>query len=97
MDRYGQLTAHRLGAPYVSQVLKARLRAVAIDAHLYSAHSLRSGLVTEAAKAGVPSWKIRQQTGHRSDTTLARYIRDAELWQGNAAAAALAPRRPGRS
>jgi hypothetical protein len=44
--------------------------------------------VTEAARAEVPPWKIRQQTGHRSDAMLSRYIRDEEVWRGNAAVAA---------
>jgi integrase len=54
-----------------------------------SAHSLRSGLVTAAAKAGVSSWKIRQQTGHKSDAMLHRYIRDADIFTENAAGALL--------
>ncbi|MFO1362559.1 MAG: site-specific integrase [Burkholderiales bacterium] len=87
-DRYGHLTPHRLDAGYVSRIVKKRLVALEVDPKLYSAHSLRSGLVTEAARAGVPSWKIRQQTGHRSDAMLSRYIRDEEIWRGNAAAAA---------
>lgn len=54
-----------------------------------SGHSLRAGLVTSAAKAGVSSWKIRQQTGHRSDAMLQRYIRDADIFVENAAGALL--------
>jgi integrase len=52
----------------------------------YSGHSLRAGLATSAASAGVSSWKIRQQTGHASDAMLSRYIRDGELFVDNAAA-----------
>ena len=37
----------------------------------------------QAAQAGVPSWKIRQQTGHASDAMLVRYIRDGELFLNN--------------
>jgi hypothetical protein len=33
-----------------------------------------SGLATSAAQHGIPSWKIRQQTGHKSDAMLSRYI-----------------------
>jgi len=91
-DRGGGLTALRLDGGYVSQVVKDRLEALGIDPKSYSAHSLRAGLVTEAARAGVPSWKIRQQTGHRSEATLARYVRDAELWQNNSALAAFGRR-----
>lgn len=87
-DRYGHLTPHRLDAGYVSCVVKGRLRTLGVDPKLYSSHSIRAGLVTEAARAGVPSWRIRRTTGHRSDAMVARYVRDAELWEGNAAVAA---------
>jgi hypothetical protein len=46
-------------------------------------------LATSAAQVGVPSWKIRQQTGHASEAMLARYIRDGELFVDNAAGALL--------
>jgi len=92
-DRGGAVTDKRLSAAYVSKMLKKRLRALDVDPSPYSAHSLRAGLVTEAARAGVPSWKIRQQTGHRSEATLARYIRDADLWRNNSAVAAFGARR----
>lgn len=38
-------------------------------------HSLRAGYCTEAATVGLQPYQIREQTGHRSDVTLARYIR----------------------
>jgi integrase len=88
-DKNGELTHDRLAAAYVSQVLKGRLTSMGVDAQAYSAHSLRAGLITEAARAGVPSWKIRQQTGHRTETILARYIRDTEVWTNNAAGVVL--------
>jgi integrase len=40
-------------------------------------HSLRAGYCTEAAVAGLQPYQIRQQTGHKSDLILARYIRPA--------------------
>jgi hypothetical protein len=46
-------------------------------------------MIPSAAKAGGSSWKIRQQTGHKSETILQRYIRDAEIYEGNAAGSAL--------
>lgn len=70
-------------------VVKERLAAAGIDPAGYSGHSLRAGLATSAAQAGVSSWKIRQQTGHVSDAMLARYIRDGELFVHNAAGALL--------
>ena len=41
-------------------------------------HSLRAGYCTEAATAGLQPYQIREQTGHRSDVTLARYIRPVQ-------------------
>ena len=92
--RGGTVQADRLDSAYVAAIVKRRLSAIGVDSTLYSGHSLRAGLVTEAARAGVPAWKIKQQTGHKSDANLGRYIRDAELWQNNAAKRALVrPRR----
>jgi len=92
-DRGGGLTEHRLGDTDVSRIVKKRLMALDVDPRFYSAHSLRAGLVTEAARAGVAGWRIRTVTGHASDATLARYIREAELWAENPVWAAFGKRR----
>jgi integrase len=51
-----------------------------------SAHSLRSGFVTSAAKAGTPTWAIQRQTGHRTEQMVHRYIRGIDLFEQNATA-----------
>lgn len=89
IDRHGRMGDQRLSGEAVSLVIKERLETAGIDPAGYSGHSLRAGLATSAAQAGIPSWKIRQQTGHASDAMLARYIRDGELFVGNAAGALL--------
>ena len=38
-------------------------------------HSLRAGYCTEAASVGIATHTIMEQTGHRSSTTLVKYIR----------------------
>jgi integrase len=50
-------------------------------------HSLRAGLATAAASAGVQERVIAQTTGHRSMTVLRRYIREGNLFTENAASA----------
>jgi integrase len=70
-------------------MVKARVAQIGLNPAHFSGHSLRAGLVTSAAKAGVSAWKIRQQTGHKSDAMLSRYIRDERLFAGNAAGAVL--------
>jgi integrase len=89
VDRHGRMQAKPLSAEAVCLVVKERVRRVGIDPSSYSGHSLRAGLATSAAQAGVPSWKIRQQTGHASDAMLARYARDGNLFVQNAAGAVL--------
>ena len=85
IDRHGQIGLKPLSGEAVCLIVKERVHAVGIDPSGYSGHSLRAGLATSAAQAGVPSWKIRQQTGHASDAMLARYIRDGELFVDNVA------------
>jgi hypothetical protein len=50
----------------------------------FSGRSLRD-FATSATRAGISTLKIRQQTGHASDAMLFRYVRDGELFLGNAA------------
>lgn len=83
VDRYGQLGQGLRGAA-VGSILRQRLRLRGIEREGYSAHSLRSGLVTAAAKAGVPTWAIQRQTGHRSESTVHRYIRGLSAFERNA-------------
>lgn len=89
VDRHGRVPDARLSGEAVSLVIKELVAAIALDPDDYSGHSLRAGLATSAAAAGVSWWKIRQQTGHASDVMLARYIRDGELFVDNAAGALL--------
>lgn len=85
IDRHQRLSTKALSGEAVCLILRERVGAAGFKADGYSGHSLRSGLATSAARVGVSSWKIRQQTGHASDAMLARYIRDGELFVDNAA------------
>lgn len=89
VDRHGNLRGDTLRADAVSTILRNRLTAAGIGPDGYSGHSLRAGLATSAIKAGVPTYKVRAQTGHASDAMLGRYVRDAGLFDGNAAGAML--------
>jgi integrase len=61
----------------VALIVKASVRKMAGHdaAKLVAGHSLRAGYCTEAAIVGLQPYQIREQTGHKSDVTLARYIR----------------------
>ncbi|WP_083792053.1 site-specific integrase [Roseobacter sp. GAI101] len=89
VDRHGNVRGPMLRPDAVSTILRDRLATAGIESEGYSGHSLRAGLATSAIKAGVPTYKVRAQTGHASDVMLARYVRDAGLFDGNAAGALL--------
>lgn len=89
VNRHGQIADAAITPQAVALVVKECARAVGLNAANYSGHSLRAGLVTSASQLGVSSWKIRQQTGHKSDAMLSRYIRDAGLFVSNASGAVL--------
>lgn len=85
VDRHGNISPKRLTAQSVALVVKKAANACGLDESLFAGHSLRAGLATSAAAAGVEERAIANQTGHRSTTILRRYIRDGSLFTNNAA------------
>jgi integrase len=86
IDKGGKISSTPLSDRAVADIIKGYAAKAGLDAKRYSGHSLRSGLATSAAQHGISSWKIRQQTGHKSDAMLSRYIREGDLFTNNAAA-----------
>lgn len=86
VNRHGQLQAGRLSDKAVALVVKRAAEAAGLDATRYAGHSLRAGLATAAAAAGVSERAIMNQTGHRSVNMVRRYIREGSLFRENAAA-----------
>jgi integrase len=86
VNRHGQVLTKRLSAWAVAEVVKRSLKAAGKSARSYSGHSLRAGLVTQAAIAGASERSIQDQSGHKSLLVLRRYIRDGSLFRENAAA-----------
>jgi len=85
-DRRGRITQNRLHPSAVNRIVQRTVAATGIDPGPYSAHSLRAGLATAAAEAGVSERAIMAQTGHRSLTVARGYIREGSLFRENAAA-----------
>ena len=92
VDRHGRVSVGRLSGEAVSLIVRDRMAAAGFDPTGYSGHSLRAGFATSATRAGVSTFKIRQQTGHASDAMLSRYVREGELFLGNAAGSLLSTR-----
>jgi integrase len=85
VDRHGRVYGGRLADEAVSIVVRERIADAGLNPTGFSGHSLRAGFATSAAQAGVPAWRIKAQTRHASDAMLARYIREGELFDDNAA------------
>lgn len=87
VDRHGNLAGRRLSDRAVAEVVKRTARAAGLDATRYSGHSLRAGLITSAAEAGVADRDIMRHSRHQSADMMRRYMRDAQVFDRNAAAA----------
>jgi integrase len=78
VSRHDSLVGDKALTPQsVALVVKRSVKRVhgAAATKSVSGHSLRAGYCTEAALVGMAPWQIREQTGHKSDVTLAKYIR----------------------
>ena len=79
MHNGGRVGPKRLSSDAVAGIVKRRAQAAGFDPARYSGHSLRAGFVTSAAAAGIPTWRIKAQTGHTTDAMVSRYIRHAAV------------------
>jgi integrase len=86
VNRHGQVLATRLSDRGVARVVQRAAAAAGLDPTDVAGHSLRAGLATSAAAAGVSERAIMAQTGHKSLPMVRRYIRDGSLFIENAAA-----------
>lgn len=89
LDKHGNILDHRVSGEAVTHVIKSRLADAGYDPTGFSGHSLRAGFVTAAAMAGAASYKIRETTGHRSDASMSRYLRQVHLFDDPAVARVL--------
>ena len=87
VDRHGRIGATRLTGQAVALVLKRHATRTGLDPAAVAGHSLRAGLATSAAAAGVPERVIAATTGHKGTAMLRKYIREGSLFRENAASA----------
>lgn len=73
----------RLSARTISLIVKRYVSMAGMSPEMYSAHSLRRGLATEAGAVGVPERIISRHTRHKSISVLRGYIEDGTIWHDN--------------
>lgn len=84
INRYGRISISAMTDHSVARIVKKLAKKAGMDEQKYSGHSLRSGLITTCANAGVDERTIMKQSGHKSITVMRGYIQDATLFQNNA-------------
>jgi integrase len=85
IDRWGNVEERALTPQSVNLILKKRVAGVGLDPSDYSAHGLRSGFMTEAARQGIALPEAMAQSQHRSVQQAGRYYNDVERQMGRAA------------
>jgi site-specific recombinase XerD len=85
VSRHGHIADSALTAQSVRDVVQRYCQRAELDLTKFSAHSLRSGFVTQATINSASERSIMNQTGHKSPTMVRRYTRDLNLFRENAA------------
>lgn len=86
VNKHCHVGDRRLSDKSVAEIVKRSLLAAGKSARSFAGHSLRAGLITQAAMSGVSERAIQDQSGHKSLSVMRRYIRDGSLFRENAAA-----------
>jgi site-specific recombinase XerD len=86
VDQRGRIGSGRLADRSVARIIQDAAERAGLDPAQFAGHSLRAGLATAAAAAGVSEYDIARTTGHRSVAGLRRYVRTATVFERNAAA-----------
>jgi integrase len=85
IDRWDRVGEGAMDPQAVNAILKKRCALAGLDPDAFSAHGLRSGYLTEAARRGVPLQEAMRQTRHRSLQQAASYYNEAEIERGESA------------
>lgn len=89
IDQWEAVDERALTPQAINLILKRRCAMAGLDRSEFSAHGLRSGYLTEAARNGVALPAAMRQSQHRSIQQAARYYNDADQALGKAARLAI--------
>ncbi|MBX9651366.1 MAG: site-specific integrase, partial [Xanthobacteraceae bacterium] len=85
VDRWEAIEERALTPQSINLIVKRRCAMAGLEPRKFSAHGLRSGYLTEAARQGVALSEAMQQSQHRSVQQAASYYNEAERSLGRAA------------
>lgn len=78
---FGDINCARLNDRRVAYIVKAACKRAGYNPANFAGHSLRSGLATTLARAGIDERRIANITGHKSMKMLRTYIQDGQLFR----------------
>ncbi|TCL35928.1 site-specific recombinase XerD [Anaerospora hongkongensis] len=84
LNKYKQVRPQRLTDKSVALIVKKYAALVGRNADDFAGHSLRRGFATSAAQHDVDERTIMQQTRHKSEKMVRRYIEQGNLFKNNA-------------
>lgn len=85
ISRSGRIASGRMSATTVRNIIRRRAAGVVDDPESLSAHSLRAGMATQAAKNGASDRQIMRQGRWKSRSTLDGYVRAGRMFEDNVA------------
>ena len=89
IDRWEAVEEKALTPESINLIVKRRCAIAGLEPEAFSAHGLRAGYLTEAARQGVSLPEAMQQSQHRSVQQAASYYNDADRTKGKAARLAI--------
>lgn len=84
LNKYQQVRPRRLTDKSVALIVKRYAALIGRNADDFAGHSLRRGFATSAAQHDVDERTIMQQTRHKSEKMVRRYIEQGNLFKNNA-------------
>ncbi|GAA4266626.1 integrase [Frondihabitans peucedani] len=84
MAKTGTIRATAVQGDAIGRMVTERAHAAGIPARNITGHSLRSGFVTQAIRAGATDHQIMRQTGHKNPATVHVYARENAPLEQNA-------------
>ena len=85
VTRHGAVGERALSGASVARIVKRAAVLAGLEPGAFAGHSLRAGLASSAARARKTERDIMRQTRHTSAAMVRRYIREAGVFEDNAA------------
>ena len=83
LNKHKQIRNQRLTSQSVALILKKYVALAGFNPDDFAGHSLRRGFATSAAQHDVDERNIMQQTRHKSEKMVRRYIEQGNLFKNN--------------